>query len=491
MCRANLEYNLTQDHRILPHLGAKMGLLEETLKSHRIAIALSPPNNTDILFNTAQVLTSLAEALLDAETQQTAKEPARALLEEAVNLFTKCLGVQQEEYERLSAEMNALKAQADQDSSYQESYAQDQSTATISDDLDPPSTSSAPQEWAFIEEPLTPESILETCTAQLNALSTLLPLYTPSSLPNISEIAQTGLTTANQFIPTLINLIPTSPFQAQDDTPAGPTLSITTPEDTEELETTPKDDAYLAVASFNSALADLQYRAEQITATQYATTIETLFSALTKQMSQPAESPDQQSQSHYTHLNVNSAYADALIDLASTIADTPSHIPTSSTYTPNTSIQWTSLTHAQILLTKLSSPPHSTQLPSSRLADIFLARGDVELFRFHLSFSSAGKAAWVSARNVLVANAGVYYRGARAHAGKAGMGNLVAVADAKAVVAEVVKDVAAAGGGDSENLVVKESWKGKEEGVKRVLEQMVEEGILAQEEAEGVLRIVS
>ena len=37
---------------------------------------------------------------------------------------------------------------------------------------DAASLSEGPDEWATIEEPLTPETLLETCTAQLNALNT-------------------------------------------------------------------------------------------------------------------------------------------------------------------------------------------------------------------------------------------------------------------------------------------------------------------------------
>ncbi|KAF1958855.1 hypothetical protein CC80DRAFT_490637 [Byssothecium circinans] len=479
--KANLQYNLTQDMRILPHLGPKIPLLEETLKSHQTALSLAPASNTDIVFNTAQVLTSLAESVLDAESQQMAKIPARTLLEEAVNLFTKCLATQQEEYERVRLEIEGLKAQAEGEGQ-QGDFEPSGSAAKGADEDDISSTtSSGPGEWATVEEPLTPETILETCTAQLGALTTLLSLYDPSEVVNIEAMAHNGLSTANTAIPTLIALLGDSPFKKEEPEKApGPTLSIASDTASNKFETTTKDDALLAVATFQAALAELQYKASQITATEYAATIETLFSPFT----QPIQSPDQQP----IHLNAVCACADALIDLSSAISDTPSHTSSSSSHATDQEIQWTALTAAQKLLTQLSSAPNNTILPASRLADAYLARGDVELFRFHISFSETAKPAWVSARNVLVGNAGVYYRGARTYAEKAGVLDLRGTADAKTLVAEVLKEVTVARGGV---VVAKEAWKGRGEGVKRVLEQMVEEGIVGRGDAAGVLNLLS
>jgi hypothetical protein len=89
---------------------------------------------------------------------------------------------------------------------------------------------------------------------------------------------------------------------------------------------------------------------------------------------------------------------------------------------------------------------------------------------------------------VLVSNAGVWYRGARTYAAKADKKGVERVADAKAVVAEVLKEGETAGW---DNVVAKEEWKGKGEAVKKALEGMVEEGILGQVwEAERVLGFV-
>lgn len=443
------------------------------MNSHRFAISLNP-TNTDILFNAAQVLTSLAEVLLESGTQETAKVPARALLEEAVGLFTRCLESQQREYEQMQAEI--AKAQASGE--YQEAWegggvpldnAQaEEETETDSSELE------APGDWATVEEPVTPETILETCTAQLGALTTLLGLYDPSDVSNIEKKAHDGTDTATAKIPALINLIETTPSPKTKEEPkAGPTLSIGASA-VEEITTSPKDDAILATANFQATIAEVAYRSGQSTSTQYAQTVEQIFSKV-------AANTDGLSDSELAVANIRSSYADALIDLASALADGTQYVPASPTFSTDVEIQWTALTQAQNLLTQLSSAPYTSILSASRLADIFLARGDTDLFRFRISLFENAKPAWVKSKMVLVGNAGVFYRGARTYAEKSSAAEVRSTAEAKAVVSEVLKEVA------SGSQVKAESWKGRSENVGKVLEQMVEEGIVGRENVEGVM----
>ncbi|KAJ4383883.1 hypothetical protein N0V86_000726 [Didymella sp. IMI 355093] len=471
--KANLEYSLTEDERILPHLGSRTALLEETLNSHRHAISLNP-SNTDILFNTAQVLTSLAEAGLEDGTQEAAKTPARNLLEEAVDVFTGCLQKQQQEYEQMQTEI--AKAQASGE--YQEAWDDDRpqpSEPKEQDDAD----SEGPGEWATVEEPVTPTTILETCTAQLGALITLLGLYTPEDLPSIEKKAQDGLLTATETIPALISIIDASPDSDSEDEPeAGPTLSIGQSTSADEAETSPKEDAVLAAVNFQVSIAEAMYRSGRSTSTQYAQQIEQTFAALLKE-SQGTNKPG------LAYVNIRSSYADALIDLSSSIADSLQYDPTSPTFAGDLEIQWTALSQAQKTLTELSSAPLSSMLSASRLGDIFLARGDTELFRFRIATTPDVKAAWANSKAVVVANAGVFYRGARSYAQNAGAAQTRATADAKAIVAEILKEVSSGSG------TRKETWKGRSNDVAAVLGQMVEEGIVTEENAQGLLEFTN
>ncbi|CBX94484.1 hypothetical protein IAQ61_009674 [Plenodomus lingam] len=462
--KANLEFNLTEDERIVPHLGNRARLLEETLQSHRFAMSLNP-NNMDILFNTAQVLTALAEAHLEAGSTTAAdKSQARPLLEEAVQIFTNCLEKQQQEY----AQMQDQIAKAQASGEYREAWEGERQELPKEDDMDDASSASeGPGDWATVEEPLTPESILETCTAHLNALTTLLGLYDPNTdLPSMEKKAQDGLETANNRIPALLDLISRSPAPAAPQEPkAGPTLSISSTAAPEESSTTPQDDALLAAASFQASMAEVAYRSGRSTPSAYAETVERIFNSLGSTTSTTTVPT-------LAALNIQSAYADSLIDLASSLSS-PSH-PNPTT----TTTQWTALTQAQTLLTTLSSPPHSTLLPPSRLASIFLARGDIDLSRLRLSHSPDANPAWVKNRPVLLANAGVFYRGGRSYAERAGAREVQRLADAKAVVVRVLKEGGVGGGALGSGM------RGE---VERVLGQMVEEGVVGLEDGEGVL----
>jgi hypothetical protein len=475
--RANLQYTISEDERIISHFGNRTALLEETLMSHRFAISLNP-TNTDILFNAAQVLTSLAEAGLEVSSPAAGKQDARPLLEEAVEILTKCLESQQQEYAQMQAEIAKIEASGE----YKEAWEgeRQQPAEAQEEDMETDSgTSEAPGDWATVEEPLTPEGILETCTAQLSTLTTLLGLYNPATdLSSIEKKAQDGIDTATNKIPTLIDLIDKSPAPGIADEPkAGPTLSIGSTSAPEEATTTPKEDAILAAASFQASVAEMQYRSGRTTSTEYAGTVEQIFSNL-------VQSATQSTSPNLAAINVQSAYADALMDLASALADGAQYTPSAPTFSTDVVIQWTALTQTQNLLTKLSGAPYTSILSPSRLADVFIARGDTDLFRFRISLHEGAKPAWAKSGPTLVSNAGVFYRGGRSYAEKAGAAGVRSTADAKAVVAEILKAVA------SGSEMTKDTWKGRTADVPKVLEQMVEEGIVGRENVDGLMNWV-
>ncbi|KAL1613028.1 hypothetical protein SLS60_001260 [Paraconiothyrium brasiliense] len=461
---AHLEYQTCEDERVAPHLGDKVALLQETLASHRAALLLNR-ENLDIQFNTGQVLSSLAEALLEDEAEAEARATARPLLEEAADLFASCLAAQQREYEQMSMQWNNL--QTEQGSlplnevGMQTEVEDEKNTDAASE------ASSAAGEWATVEEALTPEVILETCTAQLGALTTLLGLYNPTEVSNLEKRVQEGLHTVNTSISTLISLIDNAPPPPTIDEMAGPTLTISSSSTRKEHVLTPKDDALLATTIFQVAVAQASHRNGNLTVSEYASTVSTLFTTLI----QGSQSPEQQ-------VAQQSAYADALIDVAEEASATSSDAET----------QWNALSEAQKLLTQLVKPPYNAHLSPQRLADIFDTRADMDLTRFSLSFLDAAKPAWRSSRTVLVSNAGVFYRGAKSYAERAGEGEQAKAAGAKAVVAEVLKQVLENGDGA---VAAKPEWKAQRAEVRQALEHMVNEKILGQREGEEVLRIVS
>src|ERR1700712_411121 len=93
---------MTEDAHIAPQLGRSIDLLKETLLSHRYALSLDS-TNADVLFNTAQVLTSLAEKLSEIKNDADARENSISLLQEAVELFSSCLTKQELDFEEFQA----------------------------------------------------------------------------------------------------------------------------------------------------------------------------------------------------------------------------------------------------------------------------------------------------------------------------------------------------------------------------------------------------
>ena len=89
-----------RDHltgKILDNLGV-------ALASSRDALALKE-DNADVLFNTAQILTSLVEALTDDRTNIHDPLP---FLEEALELFQRCLTLQEFNFTESLAQQEAM-----------------------------------------------------------------------------------------------------------------------------------------------------------------------------------------------------------------------------------------------------------------------------------------------------------------------------------------------------------------------------------------------
>ncbi|KAJ4286301.1 hypothetical protein N0V90_013335 [Kalmusia sp. IMI 367209] len=477
--KAHLEYQSCEDDRIVAHLGDRIALLHETLASHRAAFALNG-ENLDIQFNTGQVLVSLGEALLDAGTDPAAKASAQTFLEEAAEVFTQCLAAQQRQYEQMRLELaNVQEEQSSMSRDTADPIKNKIAEADVQEENMDTSDSPATTEWATVEEALTPEVILETCTAQLDTLVTLIGLYDPADLAAFEKRVEDGLRTVNTSIPTLISLIDNAAPPETEDKPAGPTLSISSPSDDEEPASTPQDDAILATIIFQVAIAEFSYRSGQVTVPQYANTISTLFSPLTI----TPQSPTQQA----ALINAQSAYADALVDFASAVSDTSPDASAFSALEP----QWEAFSQAQSLLTQLCTPPTNALVSASRLADMFVARGDADLARYHLSLLGEAKPSWRSSKMVLIGNAGIFYRGGRTYAEKAKKQEVAKTAGAKAVIAEVLKEANEANeAGNSSGIFAKASWRKQAAEVERVLEHMVSEKTMSETDREGILKIV-
>lgn len=162
--------------------------LQLTLESHRYALKLSE-GNPDVLFNTAQVLTTLAEGLSEDDRS----EEAMPLLHEALELLSSCLSRQELMYEQHQLDFPDT---------------EDGGVALDPDEKPTPTQDADMQDEqsAIVEVPISASDLLDTVHASLSALITLVPLVDQPGLQNLGEMAQ-ALTESKA--PDYIKLVPT------------------------------------------------------------------------------------------------------------------------------------------------------------------------------------------------------------------------------------------------------------------------------------------
>ncbi|QIW97820.1 hypothetical protein AMS68_003338 [Peltaster fructicola] len=167
--KARLQLEVSQQSALLPHWGLSQGdFLAQTLLSHRKALTISD-DDVDLLFNTAQVLTSLAEELSEQDEAQ-----AIPLLHEALELLSSCLARQEMLLEQQSADV------PDDEDDGGVSLAQPTSTSA---------TSERQEESATIIQPIVPSDLVDTVHASLSALTTLVALVDGTALTNLENMA--------------------------------------------------------------------------------------------------------------------------------------------------------------------------------------------------------------------------------------------------------------------------------------------------------------
>ncbi|KAK2873227.1 hypothetical protein FQN49_002514, partial [Arthroderma sp. PD_2] len=192
--KARVQYEITQHPKLVTQLpGPILDILRIALTSHREALK-KEQDNVDILFNTAQVLTSVAEAITEgkrAGEEQT--EEALRNLTEALELFQRCLVLQELKFTEYEEQLQMMKDggpehQLQQELQEQNSGGEPRSATGSGSGSGPGSTEA--EEWAAVIEPVTKNTLIDTAIAQLEALATLCGLLTSdpgSSLAWVEE----------------------------------------------------------------------------------------------------------------------------------------------------------------------------------------------------------------------------------------------------------------------------------------------------------------
>ncbi|KAI1204407.1 uncharacterized protein F4807DRAFT_472013 [Annulohypoxylon truncatum] len=150
-------------------------VLEEALASHRYSLQLDP-DNADALFNTSQVLTTIAEVMASDEDDEDSKSEAEALkvLREALELQSRCLNVQERKYREFLEQERTADEQGDvmNDPTPAADSVEDSVSGNVDDD----------GEWFNVIEPVTRDTLIDTLLAQLGTLTTFCSIL--SSLPS-------------------------------------------------------------------------------------------------------------------------------------------------------------------------------------------------------------------------------------------------------------------------------------------------------------------
>lgn len=393
------------------------------MQSHKHALSLEQ-ENADVLFNTAQVLTSLAEIVADIK-QPSDGQLAQAVqcLQEALELFQRCFLLQDLRFTEAQEHIRQMESG---DMQIPEN-AEQQQTQPDANDGPAEEESDPPEQWAAVVEPVTKDTLVDTAVAQLETLTTMCSLLAFNPGDSLAWIEEYSSDLLQNRIPVYIE------------------------------GTSKQYEATMARAKLVSALTEVLYRSGRIEVETYHQEIARAFGPELDLFADPEGLCSK---------------ADALISFNTAVTDLPpSHDPTA--FKKSLALRWQSLSTALDALTVASRLPNADNLPK-----IHLARGDIEMNRWRLGIAPWEYTMAQQNASLLLRNAQTYYRGAAALARRDG-----ATEEARD---GTCKEAFAAGfEGQKEKLAQLKMAAPKE--LLAVAEDMVEDGLAAPIELEALL----
>lgn len=351
--RARVLLEVSTHPVLVEHLQAPLrDALQAALDAHRYALKLDP-ENADALFNTSQVLTTIAEDI--ANDDDIPDTDALKLLEEALELQTKCYSIQELKYEESIEQERLANEQVP------EPEPEPQNEAASSEQPEQASTGADEEDqWFTVVEPVTHDTLIDTLVAQLNTLTTFCGILggspeaaPPSTLPMIEEHST--------------KLVQKIPAISQDK-----------PERLHEIS--------LSKANFISALLEAGFKSGKVDAATYKRERDAAFTAPELAANVTVESAMANARSL---LSFNSALADA--------------------YSDDSTARWNALTEA---IQQLTATSKLQGIDQSDLATTHLLRGDANLCLYALALPPASHPSAISNAAQLVKHAEVFYRNA-------------------------------------------------------------------------------
>ncbi|KAJ1326391.1 protein O-mannosyl-transferase [Microdochium nivale] len=345
-------------------------VLQIALTSHRHALQLSP-DNIDTLFNTSQVLRSIAEEVAGADDLPSAE--AVKLLEEAWELQSRCFEIQKVRYlesqeeERIANEQAAAEAAQDAVPA-PEAQADTTGGSGGGDSREAGEDGEEEEQWVSVVEPVTKDTLLDTVVAQLETLTTLCTILTdaPDSAP------PSALSFAEKHSTGLIQILPELTHDKADRL----------------------QEVALAKANFVSSLLSAGTRAGKLEPATYKKELDAAFAApelLALPSSSAAEGP--------------LAHAKALITFSSVYRDNFAYDPAATA-----PARWGALTQAS---ERLAAASKTAGIEQADLAATHLLRGDCSMYLHNLQYAPALHGPASDRAPQLLKNAEIFYRNAQ------------------------------------------------------------------------------
>lgn len=324
--RARLEFEVSEQPALVAKLPiSRLDFLQQSLQSHKYALRLNE-ENTDILFNTAQILITLAEEIVEnaPDGDVDASLPS-SWLREALELLDACFSRQEMVFEEQAQAWE--QAEAEQGGVPLSGPAQPRSSS--------PQSSNAGDE-AVVESAVTASDLLDTARSSITAMTQLIPLESPTAIQTIRSMAEAVFSTKLPHCQSLLEA---------DEKPAA------------------EQETALQRATFTAAMASAEYSSGNLTSAAYLQALEP-FSKLNDLSS---------------NADAMGAYGDALVDFAASVIGSLADV--SHANYAHEQGQWhtllstlsTALSEAQtqytraLTLTSTPSPTRPTPSPSSSL----------------------------------------------------------------------------------------------------------------------------
>jgi hypothetical protein len=360
--KARVQYEVATHPKLAKELRQPLvDLLKIALASHEYALRIDE-NDADLLFNTSQVLTSIAEELANAGST----EEAIKLLRSALRLQARCLSTQEQRYsETLEQEKEARQI-------LEEPRKQDDITEEMDgiEHSDKEPTTEGQEQWASVLEPVTADTIIDTICACFGTMTTLCTTIGTSRYLLWRELSEELQSQYMQLVSKMQDLSSADPARIHE--------------------------AALADAILQSAMFDLAFVLDQVlSAARYKSMLNGLWST-----NQP-------------HLDLENsvdapiAHANALITFNFSLSTAQNAFATE-LQTELANYRWAALNQAIKSLTKASSIP---SISVDEKAKTHLLRGDASLLQYRMSSPAIHPQAVANAA-ALLKNAQVFYRNA-------------------------------------------------------------------------------